>query len=677
MSPEQATGDRQLDARSDVYSLAAVLYEMLAGEPPVTGPTVQAIIAKLLTERPTRLRTVRDTVPEGIDNAVAKALAKVPADRYAGAADFAAALRMPGSAQAAAPRRRRLTAWAAIGGVVALVALGVWVASARLRGAGSVVALAGRTQLTFTGNVQYPALSPDGKQLAYFIRICRQGRCALSIDVQDVGGTTARSVLNGATAAYALDWSPDRRSLIAIATLGGRWGRYLISVEGGAPRFLTTGAAAFWAGGDSLLVGPPFHADSVFWLRVTSLAGAVADSIRVAGAGEALVDVVVVPGDRWIAAATVQGQHVLWQVMDRRGRVASRLVNTSPFAGASRDALWMAEGTSDITHAVVRHELRPGSGRLAAHGDTVLTGLATGFDVTADGSTLVYDDGTYDFGVWALDLAAALGGRFPDARRLVRSSSPAAALISPDGRRLLVSRSVAAASGGTETRLSAMAFDGGAETPLNVAGKLIGVMWADSVTAAVEGQVPGAARLALLDVRTGAERGSFTVPDSIILDYVPLRDGWAWIPASGDRIVIERAGRRREIPKPAWLENIFNINPDPTGTRIVFTGWNVSTFDTLGIYVAGVDGAGSTQWARMFAENGAGRFDADGSLQLIAFGTQESATLYRIPVPGKLVRLGTVPRPVTQLHTSLDLRRVSVVTRDYHGDAWMSKVVKR
>src|SRR5438128_10409245 len=58
MSPEQATGGRELDARSDVYSLAAVVYEMLPGEPPHSGPTVQAVIAKLLTERPTRLRTV-------------------------------------------------------------------------------------------------------------------------------------------------------------------------------------------------------------------------------------------------------------------------------------------------------------------------------------------------------------------------------------------------------------------------------------------------------------------------------------------------------------------------------------------------------------------------------------------------------------------------------------------
>ncbi len=121
MSPEQATGDRELNARSDVYSLAAVVYEMLAGEPPHTGPTVQAVIAKLLTERPTRIRTVRSAVPEGIDDAVAKGLAKVPADRFAGAAEFAAAL--SGAGSTAGPRRRRVVVASSIAGAVALAAI--------------------------------------------------------------------------------------------------------------------------------------------------------------------------------------------------------------------------------------------------------------------------------------------------------------------------------------------------------------------------------------------------------------------------------------------------------------------------------------------------------------------------------------------------------------------------
>ncbi len=92
MSPEQAAGDRDVDARSDIYALGAVTYEMLAGEPPVTGATVQAMIAKLMTERPTSVRVLRDTIPVPVDTAVMRALAKAPIDRFATARDFADAL---------------------------------------------------------------------------------------------------------------------------------------------------------------------------------------------------------------------------------------------------------------------------------------------------------------------------------------------------------------------------------------------------------------------------------------------------------------------------------------------------------------------------------------------------------------------------------------------------------
>jgi hypothetical protein len=92
MSPEQATGDRQIDARTDIYSLAAVLYEMLTGDPPHTGPNAQAVIAKLITERPREMRDTRDAVPPHVETAVLRALAKLPADRFASAAEFGAAI---------------------------------------------------------------------------------------------------------------------------------------------------------------------------------------------------------------------------------------------------------------------------------------------------------------------------------------------------------------------------------------------------------------------------------------------------------------------------------------------------------------------------------------------------------------------------------------------------------
>jgi eukaryotic-like serine/threonine-protein kinase len=92
MSPEQASGDRTLDARSDVYSLGSVLYEMLAGEPPFSAPTMQAMIVKRLTEPPPSARAARATVAEPVDQAIRKALAPLAADRFGTAAQFAQAL---------------------------------------------------------------------------------------------------------------------------------------------------------------------------------------------------------------------------------------------------------------------------------------------------------------------------------------------------------------------------------------------------------------------------------------------------------------------------------------------------------------------------------------------------------------------------------------------------------
>jgi len=109
MSPEQASGDTQLDGRSDVYSLGCVVYEMLAGEPPYTGPTAQAILAKRLSEPLPHLRTVR-TVPAPIEWAISTALARSPADRFATAARFREALTPSGAVAPAGSRAAALAA---------------------------------------------------------------------------------------------------------------------------------------------------------------------------------------------------------------------------------------------------------------------------------------------------------------------------------------------------------------------------------------------------------------------------------------------------------------------------------------------------------------------------------------------------------------------------------------
>ncbi|MBA3894743.1 MAG: serine/threonine-protein kinase [Gemmatimonadales bacterium] len=95
MSPEQAMGEREITARSDVYALGAMTYEMLVGDPPFTGSTAQAVVAKVMTERPRPIYPQRDTVPPAVEHAVLTALEKLPADRFATAAQFAEALHAP------------------------------------------------------------------------------------------------------------------------------------------------------------------------------------------------------------------------------------------------------------------------------------------------------------------------------------------------------------------------------------------------------------------------------------------------------------------------------------------------------------------------------------------------------------------------------------------------------
>jgi serine/threonine-protein kinase len=181
MSPEQAMGDRELDARSDVYSLGAMLYEMLAGDPPYTGSTAQAIVAKVITEKAPPVTVHRDTVPAHVAASIEKSLSKLPADRFHSASDFAEALgnrafTVPRVESAGSPRRWQSlwnplsiasTAVAAV--LLVVAAVGLMRPDAPQRVTRFAVLLEDAQALFFSGQGNPPriAVSPDGSELVY------------------------------------------------------------------------------------------------------------------------------------------------------------------------------------------------------------------------------------------------------------------------------------------------------------------------------------------------------------------------------------------------------------------------------------------------------------------------------------------------------------------------------
>src|SRR5688500_18144777 len=250
MSPEQAMGERVIDARSDVYALGAITYEMLTGDPPFTGSSVQAIVAKVLTEKPLAPRTVRDSVPADVELAVLRALAKLPADRWQTTEKFAEALARAdwqgGYARDATVRRmmpaprRRVAAAAMASAFVATAAL-AWGLGRRSAAAEPPWSMF--TQLTDASGVETsPSLSPDGESFAY----ASNARGSWDLYVQRVGGRNPVLVAGDSTTDELWPaYSPDGKR-IAYAKRGS--GIFMVGATGESPRRLTSfGSNTAWS----------------------------------------------------------------------------------------------------------------------------------------------------------------------------------------------------------------------------------------------------------------------------------------------------------------------------------------------------------------------------------------------------------------------------------------------
>lgn len=278
MSPEQAMGERAITARSDIYSLGAVTYEMLSGEPPSTGPTVQAVVARVMTEEPRPLTTQRRSVPLHVAAAVSHALEKVPADRFASAHEFAEALNNPSftlsSASAAlegngASRRLRRMLYSAATLAALFLATTLW---GWMRPAPSKPVVRYNLALD-SAEAMVPgaswwgrlAISPDGSRLAYI----GGPRAQLLIRPRNQLHATA---VPGTEAANTPFFSPDGSHVGFLRDKNVQ----IASINGGPPITVTdslTGVAGASWGPDGFIYAD--GSQSVGLLRVEAKPGAV------------------------------------------------------------------------------------------------------------------------------------------------------------------------------------------------------------------------------------------------------------------------------------------------------------------------------------------------------------------------------------------------------------------
>ncbi len=306
MSPEQALGERNLDARSDVYALGCVLHEMLAGEPPFTGPNAQAVIARVMNSAPEPVTALRKSVPDAVADAILTALEKLPADRFASAAEFAAALSGDGASGAHHSTRTRARAaattsrvsrvlWPAALGVAAIAAAWGWMRP-------SEVVEFPPSRLA----IPTPGLGGGNAFLQRIVDISPDGRTLVYVDAAETGSRLVRRHLESAEAtmlsAIPTQFagpviSRDGRELVATNTVGTQMFRF--PLDGGSgkplPRDLAWSGYLIWGDDGSLWATP--QSDRARGIARIAPTGEVSYPFGAELLGYSLQD--ILPGDRY------------------------------------------------------------------------------------------------------------------------------------------------------------------------------------------------------------------------------------------------------------------------------------------------------------------------------------------------------------------------------------------
>jgi eukaryotic-like serine/threonine-protein kinase len=578
ISPEQLAG-QPADPRSDQYALAALIYEMLTGQAPFTGPTAQVIAARTLTEPPPRLTALR-VVPRIVERAVHRALAKNPAERFRTVGELLAALHGASSAPAIPPStttptssRRRWRVPLIVSLVVLATAGGVALASRAVVN-GRTTTAAAHSQLTFTGAATDPALSPDGRSVAYLAG----GRSLL---LQRLDGGDPVTLIPSARSITAARWTGDGRALVVVMTRDSteRPAMFLVPAAGGSAHKVLDDANPFDSGPDSTVIVRAPRA--LGRLEVVSLISgkargtiAIPDSIGVVG------EVAWSPNRRWIAFTDASNDE-LW-VVAAGGGSPSHVADAARTIRWSRtsDALYFLSGPAG-TVDLMRVRIDAQSGRAATNAARVTSLLASaGFDLGRD-NQLVHTQTSRDAPLRTFMFGGAGARRqVVEEHPLTEGTAPLhSAAISPDGRWVAY-----VAARGPERDIHVVAFGGGSARVIAASpAREEAPAWSpDGTRLTYAHQDSIGRRVMLADAHTGAPRpiGSLRGPGTSSAEVLGASTPARWS-ASGRhiayyaddlrRIALVNLQRRSEsvVRLPDNVGTGLVVVPSPNGTQLI------------------------------------------------------------------------------------------------------------
>jgi Tol biopolymer transport system component len=663
MSPEQASAEPRLDGRADQYSLACVVYEMLAGEPPYTGPTAQAIFAKRLSEPVPHVSTLRP-VPAGVEAAITRALARSPADRFATVAEFAGALLRP------APRWHWTRRTAVLAGGAAVLVTMLLLAFL-LRPGAPARPIASR-QLTFSGRATEPVLSPDGKSVAYVSH-------RKSLIVQGLDGGEPTVLVPPSRWVFHPRWTGDGTAIIVSMMpdsnrLAATW---MVPSAGGSPHEVLPDIDAFDAGPDSM---------TAIWAQREKHAIEVVDlptrrvrqAIRLPDSVGVVEELAWSPG-RGLVLLQSNG---IW-IAPLDGSAARRvsISGWQPRWSSAGDAVFFLDGPRGTTD-LKRVDVDPQSGEALSPPRSVLSLPTSDRFSLGPRGVLIHTPLALSSQALAIRYGASVPARIENTRTLTEGTSWVNTLaITEDGGEVALSR-----GRGGESIIEVLPFQGGA--PRMVAGspaEELGPSWSPDGRKLVFVRLDSTgARLMLQDYPDGAPQRLGSLPpvwswlkrtpyQSVVPTTWYVTASWS---ADGRWISYPAADLRRVsvIDRERQAESVLVI-PDslgalyvgavisPDGSELVVSTlhrWN----DWGQLWLTSRDGR---RWSRLrepFGESYPLRWREDGWLYVInnhAFftdGGQPRLELWRVSVRGADPQLvAPVPEGCAAYAISREARR--------------------